>query len=111
MNVCLHRDVKVQERPEAVPSIQRVLVTRYKQFHFVLTLPVAYAQIDWHGFVVVETVDFQTGEQGNFPPPLRPEDIGKRILAEKRYEQFGVSSSFPFSCDITLIYKSSGPPV
>ncbi|XP_038052884.1 splicing factor 3A subunit 1-like [Patiria miniata] len=50
---------------------------------------VAYAQIDWHGFVVVETVDFQPGEQGNFPPPLRPEDIGKRILAEKRYEQFG----------------------
>ncbi|XP_022099514.1 splicing factor 3A subunit 1-like [Acanthaster planci] len=50
---------------------------------------VAYAQVDWHGFVVVETVDFQPGEQGNFPPPLRPEEIGKRILAEKRYEQFG----------------------
>ncbi|XP_033638833.1 splicing factor 3A subunit 1-like isoform X2 [Asterias rubens] len=50
---------------------------------------VSYSQIDWHGFVVVETVDFQPGEQGNFPPPLRPEDIGRRILAEKRYEQFG----------------------
>ncbi len=55
---------------------------------------VAYSQIDWHGFVVVETVDFQPGEQGNFPPPLRPEDIGRRILAEKRYEQFGVRVFF-----------------
>lgn len=25
---------------------------------------VAYAQIDWHDFVVVETVDFQPNEQG-----------------------------------------------
>lgn len=30
---------------------------------------VAYAQIDWHDFVVVETVDFQPNEQGNFPRP------------------------------------------
>lgn len=26
---------------------------------------VAYAQIDWHDFVVVETVDFQPNEQGD----------------------------------------------
>jgi len=26
--------------------------------------PVAYTQIDWHDFVVVETVDFQPNEQG-----------------------------------------------
>lgn len=26
---------------------------------------VAYAQIDWHDFVVVETVDFQPNEHGN----------------------------------------------
>lgn len=26
---------------------------------------VAYAQIDWHDFVVVETVDFQPNEQGS----------------------------------------------
>lgn len=29
---------------------------------------VAYAQIDWHDFVVVETVDFQPNEQGNMTP-------------------------------------------
>jgi len=27
---------------------------------------VAYAQIDWHDFVVVETVDFQPNEQGRW---------------------------------------------
>ena len=27
-------------------------------------IPVSYAQIDWHDFVVVETVDFQPNEQG-----------------------------------------------
>jgi len=27
----------------------------------------AYSQIDWHDFVVVETVDYQLQEQGNFP--------------------------------------------
>ena len=27
---------------------------------------VAYAQIDWHDFVVVETVDFQPNESGKF---------------------------------------------
>lgn len=29
---------------------------------------VAYAQIDWHDFVVVETVDFQPNEQGSTTP-------------------------------------------
>uniref|UniRef100_K7G1W6 Splicing factor 3A subunit 1 n=2 Tax=Pelodiscus sinensis TaxID=13735 RepID=K7G1W6_PELSI len=52
---------------------------------------VAYAQIDWHDFVVVETVDFQPGEQGNFPPPTTPEELGARILIQERYEKFGES--------------------
>lgn len=30
---------------------------------------VAYAQIDWHDFVVVETVDFQPNEQGRSVTP------------------------------------------
>lgn len=52
---------------------------------------VAYAQIDWHDFVVVETVDFQPHEQGNFPPPTTPEELGARILIQERYEKFGES--------------------
>ncbi|XP_006010684.1 splicing factor 3A subunit 1 [Latimeria chalumnae] len=52
---------------------------------------VAYAQIDWHDFVVVETVDFQPNEQGQFPPPTTPEELGARILIQERYEKFGES--------------------
>ncbi|KAH3810266.1 hypothetical protein DPMN_138656, partial [Dreissena polymorpha] len=46
---------------------------------------VAYTQIDWHDFVVVETVDFQPNEQGNLPPPTTPEEVGARILAQERH--------------------------
>ncbi|XP_023020594.2 splicing factor 3a subunit 1 [Leptinotarsa decemlineata] len=47
---------------------------------------VAYAQIDWHDFVVVETVDYQPFEIGNFPPPTTPEEVGARILIQERIE-------------------------
>ncbi|KAK7454123.1 hypothetical protein BaRGS_00039595 [Batillaria attramentaria] len=48
---------------------------------------VAYAQIDWHDFVVVETVDFQQNETGNLPPPTTPDEVGARILTQERYER------------------------
>ncbi|KAK3096249.1 hypothetical protein FSP39_024939 [Pinctada imbricata] len=48
---------------------------------------VAYAQIDWHDFVVVETVDFQPNESGNLPPPTTPEEVGARLLAQERMEK------------------------
>jgi splicing factor 3A subunit 1 len=43
---------------------------------------VAYAQIDWHDFVVVETVDYIPGEMGNFPPPTTPDEVGARVLMQ-----------------------------
>lgn len=50
-------------------------------------IQVAYAQIDWHDFVVVETVDYQIGEIGNFPPPTTPEEVGARVLMQDRQAQ------------------------
>ncbi|CAH1787515.1 unnamed protein product [Owenia fusiformis] len=50
---------------------------------------VAYAQVDWHDFVVVETVDFQQNEVGNLPPPTTPEEVGARLLAQERVGQRG----------------------
>lgn len=50
---------------------------------------VQYAQIDWHDFVVVETVDYQPHEQGMFPPPTTPEQVGSRILLQQRIEEQG----------------------
>ncbi|KAL8624520.1 hypothetical protein ACOMHN_053063 [Nucella lapillus] len=48
---------------------------------------VAYSQIDWHDFVVVETVDFQQNETGTLPPPTTPEEVEARILNQERYER------------------------
>ncbi|CAI2347311.1 unnamed protein product [Caenorhabditis sp. 36 PRJEB53466] len=47
----------------------------------------AYAQIDWHDFVVVQTVDFQPGDSSKLPPLCTPNDVGARILLEARNEQ------------------------
>ncbi|TRY61622.1 hypothetical protein TCAL_09101 [Tigriopus californicus] len=47
---------------------------------------VSYAQVDWHGFVVVETVDYQPWEVGNFPPPTNPTDVGARVLMQRRID-------------------------
>ena len=47
---------------------------------------VAYAQIDWHDFVVVETVDFQPSETGNLPPPTTPDEVGARLLQQQRFD-------------------------
>jgi len=52
-----------------------------------------YAQIDWHDFVVVETVDYQSNEQGMFPPPTTPEQVGSRILMQQRMEEQNKNSS------------------
>lgn len=48
---------------------------------------VAYAQIDWHDFVVVEVVEYQPYESGNFPPPTTPDEVGARVLMEQRYQE------------------------
>ena len=43
-------------------------------------------QVDWHNFVVVETVEYQQWETGNFPPPATPESVGARVLMQRRVE-------------------------
>lgn len=44
----------------------------------------AYARIDWHDFVIVETVDFQPNEMGDFPSTTTASDVGARLLEEER---------------------------
>lgn len=48
---------------------------------------VAYAQIDWHDFVVVEVVEYQPYESGNFPAPTTPEEVGARVIMEQRFQE------------------------
>ena len=35
---------------------------------------------------MVETVDYQQWEVGNFPPPTNPEEVGARVLMQRRVE-------------------------
>ena len=56
---------------------------------------VAYASIDWHDFVVVETVDYQPFEAGNFPPPTTPQEVGARVLLQDRILQGQVTEREP----------------
>ncbi|KAI6207098.1 Splicing factor 3A subunit 1 [Aphelenchoides besseyi] len=46
----------------------------------------SYNQIDWHDFVVVQTVDFQPSEILNLPPLCSARDVGSRILQQQRTE-------------------------
>merc|ERR1719419_882765 len=61
---------------------------------------VAYASVDWHDFVVVETVDFQPTEHGHFPPPTTPEEVGARMLMEER---FAAAPDAPAPSTVTYI--------
>jgi len=56
---------------------------------------VSYAQVDWHNFVVVETVDYQPWEVGNFPPPTNPTEVGARVLIQRRQEEQGNTAPQP----------------
>eukprot|EP00038_Savillea_parva_P024399 m.43919 g.43919 ORF g.43919 m.43919 type:complete len:786 (-) comp6463_c0_seq1:156-2513(-) len=47
---------------------------------------VAYQSIDWHDFLVVETVEFGP-EDTNLPPPIRMEDLGARIIEIENLER------------------------
>lgn len=59
------------------------MIEQLKKIHnFSDEFPVAYASIDWHDFVVVEAVDYQPYETGNFPPPTNPDEVGARVLME-----------------------------
>jgi len=54
---------------------------------------VAYAEIDWHDFVIVETVDFQPHERSDLPPPVTREQLGVRLTRQKRLEEFGAEEA------------------
>ncbi|XP_065187262.1 splicing factor 3A subunit 1-like [Sycon ciliatum] len=47
----------------------------------------AFAAIDWHDFVVVETIVFNEDEKGDLPPPVTREQIGARVIATQRHKE------------------------
>lgn len=63
---------------------------------------VAFAQVDWHDFVVVETVDFKDNEAANLPPPVSKEQLGARVLAQERYEQIQDEGGNPDDMEVNM---------
>ena len=50
---------------------------------------VAYAEIDWHDFCIVESVDFPLHERSDLPTPVTKEELGVRMARMVRIEQTG----------------------
>jgi len=78
-----------------VAWLQHQEAARRKQEEALERERVSYAQVDWHNFVVVETVDYQPWEVGNFPPPTNPGEVGARVLIQRRQEETGVPHAPP----------------
>ncbi len=43
--------------------------------------------MDWHDFVLVETINFGEVEGGYLPPPIRPTQLAQRLLQQQKYER------------------------
>jgi splicing factor 3A subunit 1 len=53
---------------------------------FVLTLPqVAFAEIDWHDYAIVQTIEFTAADvNAELPPPMSLQEVENMTLAQKR---------------------------
>lgn len=74
-----------------------------------------YAQIDWHDFVVVETVLFEEAdEQAELPPPTSLNDLQSASLEQKAAMSLQphdrrIEEAFPTSDDHNLFYGQQAP--
>lgn len=68
---------------------------------------VAYAQIDWHDFVVVETVDFQPNEQGSMTIGTPGPDVARTIVINLFIWCFSKATSPHLPLQRSLVLESS----
>lgn len=50
---------------------------------------ISYAEIDWHDFVIVESVDFPLHERSDLPSPVTRDELGVRMARMVRIETTG----------------------
>lgn len=62
---------------------------------------ILYSQIDWHDFVVVETIDYQSDEVGAYPPTT-PDQVGTRLLMQQRTEDHTIPEEMEIDMDMDL---------
>lgn len=58
-----------------------------------------YSQIDWHDFVIKETIDYQPDEKGEYPPTTA-DQVGTRLLLQQRYEEQNVPEEMEIDMDM-----------
>lgn len=58
-----------------------------------------YSQIDWHDFVIKETIDYQPHERGEYPPTTA-DQVGTRLLLQQRYEEQNVPEEMEIDMDM-----------
>lgn len=58
-----------------------------------------YSQIDWHDFVLVETIDYQYNEVGEYPPTT-PDQVGTRLLQQQRKEDHTEPEEMEIDMDV-----------
>lgn len=59
-----------------------------------------YSQIDWHDFVIVETIDYQPDERGEYPPTT-PGEVGTRLLLQQRYEDQNLQEEMEIDMEVS----------
>lgn len=74
---------------------------------------IAYAQIDWHDFVVVETVLFtETDDQAELPPPTSLNDLQSASLEQKAMMSLNplrIEEAMPTDVDDPTYYNAHPP--
>lgn len=66
-----------------------------------------YSQIDWHDFVIVETLDFEPGEKGAYPPTT-PDQVGTRLLIQQRTEDHTEAEEMEIDMDVESDQEADG---
>jgi len=64
-----------------------------------------YNQIDWHDFVIVETVDYQPGDKGEYPPTTA-DNVGTRLLKQQRLEDHSIPEEMDIDMDVESDHES-----
>jgi len=72
----------------------------------------AYNSVDWHEFVVVEDVNYEFNEIGDFPRPITPETLGSRLITDLRNEEDETSDvDMDIEAEKEIPKESSAPKV
>lgn len=60
---------------------------------------ILYSQIDWHDFVIVETIEYNPDEKGEYPPTTA-DQVGTRLLIQQRIEDQIVPEEMEIDMDV-----------